>query len=79
MGAEIGATTSIFPYDASMSRYLKSTGRDRLLMQPIIIQSILVADSEVINNPEKYYDRLIEINLSTLEPYINGPFTPDAA
>lgn len=79
MGAEVGATTSIFPYDEAMKRYLKATNREDIT--PLIdkVSDELKADEEVLLNPEKYYDRVIEINLSQLEPYINGPFTPDAA
>lgn len=78
MGAEVGATTSIFPYDSSMARYLLHTGR-KAISEAAKIKEDLRADVEVEQNPEKYYDRIIEINLSELEPYINGPFTPDAA
>lgn len=79
MGAEVGATTSIFPYDSSMARYLLHTGRKVISEAANKIKEDLRADVEVEQNPEKYYDRIIEINLSELEPYINGPFTPDAA
>ncbi len=79
MGAEIGATTSVFAYDQKMASYLKETGRAEVADAADQIQQHLKADSEVYANPEKYYDQLIEIDLSTLEPYINGPFTPDAA
>ncbi len=79
MGAEIGATTSIFPYDASMARYLASTGRQEVADLADGIAEHLCADPDVIANPEKYYDQVIEINLSELEPHINGPFTPDLA
>ncbi len=79
MGAEVGATTSIFPFDAKSAAYLEATGRAEIAA--LALQNIehLKADAEVVANPEKYYDRIIEINLSELEPYINGPFTPDAA
>lgn len=79
MGAEVGATTSIFPFDEKSIAYLNATGRSEIAK--IALQNIehLQADKEVIQDPEKYYDRLIEINLSELEPYINGPFTPDLA
>ena len=79
MGAEVGATTSLFAYDESMARYLKATGREQIAKMANKLSDYLEADKEVIDNPEKYYDRIIEINLSELEPYINGPFTPDAA
>lgn len=79
MGAEVGATTSLFPYDERMAAYLSATGRERIveLAEPVIAD--LRADEAVLDEPEKYYDRIIEIDLSELEPYINGPFTPDAA
>lgn len=79
MGAEVGATTSLFPYDERMATYLKATGREEVAELATSVADDLCADEEVIKNPEKYYDRIIEIDLSTLEPYINGPFTPDAA
>lgn len=79
MGAEVGATTSLFPYDKRMATYLKATGREEVAELATSVADDLCADEEVIKNPEKYYDRIIEIDLSTLEPYINGPFTPDAA
>lgn len=79
MGAEVGATTSIFPYDESMSRYLRETGRSLIADEADKIKANLTQDPEVTANPGNYYDRLIEIDLSELEPYINGPFTPDAA
>lgn len=79
MGAEIGATTSIFGYDDKMSRYLKETGRAEISAMADQIMADLRADNEVYSDPEKYFDQLIEINLSELEPYINGPYTPDAA
>ena len=77
MGAEIGATTSTFGYDESMRRYLKATGREDVVAAADKVADYLTADPEVYANPEKYFDQLIEINLSELEPYINGPFTPD--
>ncbi|MFJ1490156.1 aconitate hydratase [Capnocytophaga canis] len=77
MGAEIGATTSTFGYDDSMRRYLKATGRQDVVEAADKVAKYLTADPEVYANPEKYFDQLIEINLSELEPYINGPFTPD--
>ena len=79
MGAEVGATTSLFPYDESMSRYLDATDRAGVSELANKHSSLLVADSEVSKNPEKYYDRIIEINLSELEPMIVGPHTPDLA
>lgn len=79
MGAEVGATTSIFPFDAKSAEYLKATGRSSVAELALKNAAHLQADAEVVANPEQYYDRLIEINLSELEPYINGPFTPDLA
>ncbi|MEI8085724.1 MAG: aconitase family protein, partial [Paludibacter sp.] len=79
MGAEVGATTSIFPFDEKSAEYLKATGRSVIAELALQNAAHLQADAEVIANPELYYDRLIEINLSELEPYINGPFTPDLA
>jgi aconitate hydratase len=79
MGAEIGATTSTFGYDASMSRYLQSTGRADIAALADGIAPHLTADPEVYANPEKYFDQLIEIDLNILEPHLNGPFTPDLA
>lgn len=79
MGAEIGATTSIFSYGDKMRDYLMSTDREDVANEADKIREHLRADDEVYANPEAYYDQLIEINLSELEPHINGPFTPDAA
>ncbi len=79
MGAEIGATTSTFGYDESMSRYLKATGREEVAALADSIKQHLTADAEVYANPENYFDQVIEINLSELEPHLNGPFTPDLA
>ena len=79
MGAEIGATTSTFGYDASMSRYLASTGRADVAALADTVAAHLTADAEVYANPEKYFDEVIEIDLNTLEPHLNGPFTPDLA
>jgi aconitate hydratase len=79
MGAEIGATTSTFGYDASMERYLVSTGRAEVAKMANKIKEHLTADPEVYANPDKYFDQVIEINLSELEPHLNGPFTPDLA
>lgn len=77
MGAEIGATTSTFGYDASMERYLRATDRAEVADAANAIKGHLTADAEVYANPEQYFDQLIEINLSELEPSLNGPFTPD--
>tara|TARA_B100001113_G_scaffold352977_1_gene355877 strand:+ start:16 stop:2271 length:2256 start_codon:yes stop_codon:yes gene_type:complete len=79
MGAEIGATTSTFGYDDSMERYLIATGRKEVAKLANNIRHHLTGDDETYNNPEKYFDEVIEINLSELEPYLNGPFTPDKA
>ena len=79
MGAEIGATTSTFGYDDSMSRYLKATGRADVAALADTIKEHLTADADVYANPAKYFDQVIEIDLSTLEPHVNGPFTPDLA
>jgi aconitate hydratase len=79
MGAEIGATTSTFGYDESMSRYLAGTGRAEVAALADQIKSYLNADPECYANPEKYFDQVIEIDLNTLEPHLNGPFTPDLA
>jgi aconitate hydratase len=77
MGAEIGATTSTFGYDDSMRRYLSATGRQEVVDAADKIAEHLTGDAEVYANPEKYFDEVIEINLTELEPHINGPFTPD--
>lgn len=79
MGAEVGATTSVFPFDEKSAAYLQATGRASVAKAASNVIEHLQADPEVVAQPENYYDRLIEINLSELEPYINGPFTPDAA
>jgi aconitate hydratase len=79
MGAEIGATTSTFGYDASMSRYLSSTGRADVAALADTVAAHLTADPEVYADPLKYFDEVIEIDLNTLEPHLNGPFTPDLA
>ncbi len=79
MGAEIGATTSTFGYDESMSRYLKATGREEIAAMADQVREHLTGDAEVYANPEAYFDQVIEINLSELEPHLNGPFTPDLA
>lgn len=79
MGAEIGATTSTFGYDESMERYLRATERGEIADMANGIKEHLTGDAEVYANPEQYFDQLIEIDLDTLEPHINGPFTPDRA
>ena len=79
MGAEVGATCSVFPFDAKMVAYLKATGRAAVATMAVMNEEHLRADDEVLAAPEEYYDRVIEINLSELEPFVNGPFTPDAA
>ncbi|MEH0154295.1 aconitate hydratase [Limibacter armeniacum] len=79
MGAEIGATTSTFGYDESMERYLRATNRDDVADAANAVKEHLTADAEVYANPEQYFDQVIEINLDTLEPHLNGPFTPDRA
>jgi aconitate hydratase len=79
MGAEIGATTSTFGYDDSMERYLRATGRAEVAELANGIREHLTADPEVYASPEQYFDQVIEINLDTLEPHLNGPFTPDRA
>ena len=79
MGAEIGATCSVFPYDERMETYLKYTNREGIAQLANQNKESLVADAEVESNPEKFFDRVIEINLSTLEPHIVGPHTPDLA
>ncbi|MBU2649347.1 MAG: aconitate hydratase [Bacteroidetes bacterium] len=79
MGAEIGATTSIFGYDSKMEEYLLATGRSDVAREANKIKTHLNADPEVYAHPEEYFDQVIEINLSELEPHINGPFTPDLA
>ena len=79
MGAEIGATTSLFGFDDSMSRYLRATGRTDVADAADLIASYLTGDDEIYSNPEQYFDQVIEINLDELEPHLNGPFTPDLA
>lgn len=79
MGAEVGATTSLFPYDERMAAYLRATGREEVAQMADAVASDLRSDEEVLAQPGAFYDRLIEIDLTSLEPYINGPFTPDAA
>ncbi|MEY3320733.1 MAG: hypothetical protein RLZZ417_316 [Bacteroidota bacterium] len=79
MGAEIGATTSTFGYDASMSRYLKATGRTEIAALADRVAEHLTGDAACYANPSEYFDQVIEIDLNTLEPHINGPYTPDLA
>lgn len=79
MGAEVGATTSIFPYDKKSADYLAITGRQEIVDLANIITDCFNPDPQVFDDPAKYYDQIIEINLSELEPYVNGPFTPDLA
>ncbi len=79
MGAEVGATTSTFGYDASMERYLRATDRDDVADAANSVKQHLTADPEVYENPENYFDQVIEIDLDTLSPHLNGPFTPDLA
>jgi aconitate hydratase len=79
MGAEIGATTSIFAYDDHMAKYLSATGRTEVAQLANQVAEHLRADDAVLENPEEYYDQVFEINLSELEPHLNGPFTPDRA
>lgn len=79
MGAEIGATTSVFPYDSRMADYLKATGRAEVAALADKISDCLTPDPEVVQDPYAYYDQVIEIDLSSLEPYINGPYSPDRA
>jgi len=79
MGAEVGATTSTFGYDESMERYLRATGRDDVADAANEVKEHLTADPEVYADPENYFDQVIEIDLSTLTPHLNGPFTPDLA
>jgi aconitate hydratase len=79
MGAEIGATCSVFAYDTKMGDYLKSTGRAEVAEMADAIREHLRPDADVYAHPEKYYDQVLELDLDTLEPYVNGPFTPDLA
>ncbi|WP_418502258.1 aconitate hydratase [Flagellimonas sp.] len=79
MGAEVGATTSTFGYDESMDRYLRATNRADVADAALAVKQHLTADPEVYANPENYFDQVIEIDLDTLEPHLNGPFTPDLA
>ncbi|MES2503471.1 MAG: aconitate hydratase [Myxococcota bacterium] len=77
MGAEHGATTSVFPYDSAMSAYLRATGRAQVADQADLEKDHLQADPEVLSDPEKYFDRVVEIDLNTLEPHVVGPHSPD--
>lgn len=79
MGAEVGATTSLFTFDLNMATYLRATGRDDVAEWATAVSDYLAADMDVQAQPDSFYDRVIVINLSELEPHINGPFTPDAA
>ncbi len=79
MGAEIGATTSTFGYDAAMERYLRATDKNEIADEANKIKEYLTGDAEVYAEPEKYFDQVIEIDLDTLRPHLNGPFTPDLA
>lgn len=79
MGAEVGATTSLFPFNLNMATYLRATGRDDVAEWATAVSDYLEADMDVQAQPDSFYDRVIVINLSELEPHINGPFTPDAA
>ncbi|MBS9462653.1 aconitate hydratase [Flagellimonas sp. 389] len=79
MGAEVGATTSTFGYDESMDRYLRATDRADVADAALEVKEHLTADADAYENPEKYFDQVIEIDLNTLEPHLNGPFTPDLA
>src|SRR5574341_1095128 len=79
MGAELGATTSVFPFDQKMVAYMNITDRGELANFALSRQELLVADPEVYQSPEKYYDQIVEVNLSTLEPHVVGPHTPDLA
>lgn len=79
MGAEVGATTSVFPFDEKTAQYLSGTGREEVANEARKVISYLQADPETALNPQNFYDQFIEINLSELEPHVNGPFTPDAA
>ena len=79
MGAEIGATTSTFGYDDKMAQYLRGTGRAEVADLADAMREHLTGDAEVYENPDRYFDQVIEIDLSTLEPHVNGPFTPDRA
>src|SRR5690606_10071583 len=79
MGAEVGATTSTFGYDESMDRYLRATDRKDVADAALAVREHLTADPEVYAQPEAYFDQVIEIDLDSLEPHLNGPYTPDLA
>ncbi|MEE2682351.1 MAG: aconitate hydratase [Actinomycetota bacterium] len=79
MGAEIGATTSLFPYDAAIERYLHSTNRSEVANLASLNSNHLTADSEIFEHPSRYFDEIVEIDLTNLQPHINGPHTPDLA
>src|SRR5207253_9499720 len=79
MGAELGATTSVFPFDQKMAAYLRITDRDDIAKLAEANRELLVADAEVHKSPEKYFDEIVEIDLSKLEPQVVGPHTPDLA
>ncbi|HLS11713.1 MAG TPA: aconitate hydratase [Flavobacteriaceae bacterium] len=79
MGAEVGATTSVFGYDDAMERFLRATEREEVADAANAVKEYLTGDAEVYENPEEYFDQVIEINLDTLQPHLNGPFTPDLA
>jgi aconitate hydratase len=79
MGAELGATCSIFPFDNNTAAYLRKTGREEVAVMAEENASNLQADAEVLENPQQYFDQVIDIDLSAIEPHLNGPFTPDAA
>ena len=79
MGAEVGATSSVFPFDDKMAAYLCATGRKEVAALAQVVAPYLQADREVAENPHACYDRVLEVDLSALEPHVNGPFTPDAA
>src|SRR5690606_36645413 len=79
MGAEIGATSSTFGYDERMERYLRAIGRAEVADMANSIKDHLTGDADVYADPEKYFDQVIEVDLNTLEPHLNGPFTPDLA
>lgn len=79
MGAEVGATTSVFGYDDAMERFLRATDREGVADAANEVKEYLTGDAEVYENPEEYFDQVIEINLDTLQPHLNGPFTPDLA
>ena len=79
MGAELGATCSIFPFDQNASEYLRKTGREEIASLAQMNAAELRADDEVLADPSAFYDQIVEIDLSKVEPHLNGPFTPDAA